>query len=271
MNRSKKLIAGICIVASLLLVALFAPQLTSFDPAKNNLLGRLTAPDTIHLCGTDHLGRDVFSRLLYGTRLTLGVSALILAISLLIGTSFGVIAGYFGGRIDSLITAMVDIILAFPTMILALAVAGILGIGLRNTIVALCFASWTGYTRMVRNLCFSLREQDYVKAAIIGGASHGKIIFRHILPNIVTPILVYAGTHIGSITLQLSSMSFLGLGVQPPIAEWGAMLNDAKGYITAAPWLVIWPSVLLIVTVTGFNLLGEGISEYFSSNQGGAN
>ena len=261
MKLNAKFCLGVTIIALLLLAAVLAPYLATFDPAENNLLGRLAPPGPEHILGTDHLGRDVYSRILYGARLTLRMSGLILLISMLFGTAVGLLSGYFGGTVDSMLMSVVDILLAFPNMILALAVAGIAGVGLKNTVIALCFVSWTGYARMVRNLVLSLREQDYVKAALIGGSSHGKILIRHIFPHILTPVLVYAGTHIGSIAMQISALSFLGLGVQPPIAEWGSMLNEAKGYITAAPWLTIYPSIMLIATVTGFNLLGEGISQ----------
>ena len=260
MKFNRRTAAGLLMILLLILLALAAPLLSRFDPAKSDLLHRLMPPDAQHILGTDYLGRDQFARLLYGTRLSISVSFLILTVSMLTGTTVGVICGYFGGWVSEILMSVVDILLAFPSMILALAIAGLMGIGMKNTVLTLCAVSWIGYARMVRNLVLSLREQDYIKASRISGTPHLKIILIHILPSIVTPVLTYGGTHIGSIVMQIAALSFLGLGGQPPAAEWGSMLNEAKGFITAAPWLTIAPSVMLIYTVTAFNLFGEGIS-----------
>lgn len=269
MKINWKLITGILIIPGLSVLGIFANVIAPFDPAENDLLIRLQAPGEIHLLGTDHLGRDVLSRLLHGARLSIGIAFLVLGISLVLGVVIGIWIGYFGGIVDSFFMSIIDILLAFPSMILSLAVAGILGAGLRNTVIAMCLVSWIGYARMIRNLVMSLREKEFVKAARIGGTPHILIMLRHIFPNILVPTLVYAGTNIGSVLMQLAALSFLGLGAQTPTAEWGAMLNEAKGYMTAAPWLTIGPSVMLILTVTGFNLLGEGISTAFSKGKGG--
>lgn len=265
MKGNKRLIAGLTIILVLITMAVLAPVLSGFDPDKNDLLNRLAAPDKVHLLGTDYLGRDQWARILYGTRLSLKISFLILAVSLLFGTTVGIICGYYGGFISTLLMSLVDILLAFPSMILALAIAGLMGIGQKNTVITLCAVSWIGYARMVRNLVLSLREKEYIKASIISGTPHRKIIFIHIIPHIIHPVLTYAGTHVGSIVMQIAALSFLGLGVAPPTAEWGSMLNEAKGFITAAPWLTVAPSVMLIITVTGFNLFGEGIAEAFGT------
>lgn len=264
MKKNWKLYSGIFLILLLSLCGIFAETLSPFEPSQNDLMQRLSPPDAVHILGTDHLGRDVFSRVLYGTKLSMGIAFTVLGISVLIGGAAGIWTGYFGGMIDSFLMAVIDMLLAFPNMILALAVAGILGASLRNTVITMCLVSWIGYARMIRNLVFSLREKEFVKAAILGGTSDWKIMLRHICPHVLGPILVYAGTNIGSILMQLAALSFLGLGAQPPTAEWGAMLNEAKGYMTAAPWLTIAPSVMLILTVTGFNLLGEGISDAFA-------
>ncbi len=270
MRTNKKLFFGILLMGVLVLAGLLAGVISGADPMESNLLIRLEAPGGEHLLGTDHLGRDELARLLYGARLSMGIAFLILGISIAAGVVIGMLIGYCGGFLDSFFSSIIDILLAFPNMILALSVAGILGAGLRNTIIAMCLVSWIGYARMVRSMVLSLREKDYVKAALISGTSHVRIMVRHILPNLLVPVLVYAGTNIGSILMQLAALSFLGLGAQPPTAEWGSMLNEAKGYMTAAPWLTIAPSVMLILTVTGFNLLGEGISAAFAGHKGEA-
>lgn len=269
MKRNRRMTTGLVMIALLVILAVLAPAISPYDPAKNDLLHRLMPPDAQHILGTDNLGRDQFARILYGTRLSISISFLILAVSMVIGTTVGVICGYFGGWISDALMSVVDILLAFPSMILALAIAGLMGIGQRNTVITLCAVSWIGYARMVRNLVLSLREQDYIKASLIGGTPHLKIIVIHILPSIMSPVLTYAGTHVGSIVMQIAALSFLGLGVQPPAAEWGSMLNEAKGFITAAPWLTIAPSVMLIYTVTAFNLFGDGLAGTMQKADGG--
>lgn len=267
MRKNPKLIWGCLIIMILLGVGMFAEELAPFDPAKNDLLIRLQKPNRVHWMGTDHLGRDVVSRLLYGARLSVSVAFGVLGISMVTGLIIGIWAGYLGGMADSVFMSVIDMLLAFPSLILSLAVAGILGAGLRNTVIAMCLVSWIGYARMVRNMVLSIREKEFVKAARTCGTSHGKIMIRHILPNIFVPVMIYAGTNIGSVLMQLAALSFLGLGAQPPAAEWGAMLNEAKGYMTTAPWLTIGPSVMLVLTVTGFNLMGEGLSQVFSEGK----
>lgn len=259
-RKNRKLFWGIFLIAVLALCGIFAGKLAPFDPAENDLLQRLSPPNATHILGTDHLGRDVLARVLHGTRISLGIAFGVLGISAFVGVTVGIIIGYFGGVLDSVMSSVIDILLAFPNMILALAVAGILGAGLRNTVIAMCLVSWIGYARMVRNLVLSLREKEFVKAAWLSNTPSWKIMLRHIIPNIMIPVVVYAGTNISSILMQIAALSFLGLGAQPPLAEWGSMLNEAKGYMTAAPWLTIAPSIMLIWTVTGFNLLGEGIT-----------
>lgn len=268
MKVNWKLLTGFLIILCLVCLGVFANVIAPFDPAENDLLIRLQAPGKVHLLGTDHLGRDVLSRLLHAARLSVGIAFLVLGISIVLGVVVGVLIGYYGGILDSVLMSLIDILLAFPSMILSLAVAGILGAGLDNTVIAMCLVSWIGYARMIRNLVMSLREKEFVKAAKISGTPNVLIMLRHIYPNILVPTLVYAGTNIGSVLMQLAALSFLGLGAQPPIAEWGAMLNEAKGYMTAAPWLTIGPSIMLILTVTGFNLFGEGISKLFSKGKG---
>jgi peptide/nickel transport system permease protein len=230
------------------------------NPTASDLMNRLKPPNFSHILGTDHLGRDVFSRLVHATRLSVGVSVAALSVSIATGLSLGLVAGYFRGVIDSLLMAVINILLAFPGMILSLAIVGIAGTGLGNAVFAVCVVSWTGYARVVRGMTLSLKERDFVKAARISGSSDMKIIARHILPNLLTTVIVYAATNISSIAMQLAALSFLGLGAQPPAPEWGIMLNEAKGYISTAPWLILAPGSALVLMISAFNLFGEGLA-----------
>ena len=254
-----KLISGAAMVAVLLLMAIAAPLIAA--PYATDLGMRLQPPGEAGFFGTDHLGRDVFSRVIYGARLSVAVSLITLAVSMLIGVTLGLAAGYFGGICDDVIMFVIEVLLAFPAMVLSLAIVAIAGAGIFNAAAAVSLVSWTHYARMVRGTAMSLKGQDYIVASRISCASDMRIIFRHILPNLINPVIIYSAANISSIIMQLAALSFLGLGVQPPTAEWGAMLNDARGYITTAPWLIIAPSAGLVFMITGFNLLGEGLKE----------
>jgi peptide/nickel transport system permease protein len=194
----------------------------------------------------------------------MGVSIIALLLSMTIGLVCGLIAGYFRGIFDTLITAINEILLAFPGMILSLAIVSITGAGIFNAVFAVCIVSWIGYARIVRGMVLSLKERDFVKAARISGSSDLKIILRHILPNVLTAVIIYAATNISSIIIQLASLSFLGLGIQPPAAEWGAMMNEAKGYISTAPWLILAPGAALVLMISAFNLFGEGLARFLN-------
>ena len=266
---NKKMIVGLVIISVLVLIGLFAPYIATIDPELNNLSSRLAPPSKEFLLGTDHLGRDVFSRLLHGTKLSMGIAFVVLIISLSIGLVFGLISGYFGGIVDKVVMTIVEIFLAFPSMVLALAVVGIMGPGIKNAVIAVCIVSWIGYTRIVRGMVLSIKEKEFVKSAVLNGSSDFKIIARHILPNVINTVIIYSATNISNIMMQIAALSFLGMGVQPPIAEWGNMLNEAKGYITAAPWLIIAPSVAIITMIVGVNLFGEGLTKFLSEDKTG--
>ena len=253
-------------ISVLFLVAVFAPLIAA-NPSSTNLLGRLKPPGEAGLLGTDHLGRDVFSRLAHGARLSIALSLITLFVSLTFGLILGLLAGYFGGICDSVVMFVVEVLLAFPGMILALAVVGIAGAGMFNAVAAVCLVSWIGCARLVRGMTLSLKERDFIKAARISGTGDFGIMSRHILPNVLNPVIVYSATNISVIMTQLAGLSFLGLGVQPPTAEWGVMLNDARGYITTAPWLTITPSAGLVFMITGFNLFGEGLAQYIGKEK----
>lgn len=241
----------------LIFVALFAPFITKINPEYMDLSEKLQGFSKNHILGTDHLGRDVFSRLIYGTRLSIFVSVIITIITLLISFPIGIIAGWYGGKIDKLFMWIIKVTMAFPSFLLAMAFVGILGQGIRNIIIAVVMVEWIYYSRIIRNIVFSIKNQEYVQAAKIIGVPTFSIILKHIIPFIIKPILVIALTNIGNIILMISGFSFLGIGVQPNVSEWGMMLNDAKPYFRTIPQLVFYPGVAIFFTVLTFNLVGE--------------
>ena len=252
---------GLILVASLLLAGLVAPWSPLADPTEINLPDRLLSPSPEHLLGTDHLGRDTFSRLVHGARATLLAAAATLVLSMTIAVTVGLLSGYYGGWPDTALMWVVDLLLAFPSLILALAVAGALGPGLLNVLLAVGAVWWVGHARIIRGITLGEREMAYVTAARASGASDRRIILRHIAPNILGPIVVLASLDIGWIILGIAGLSFLGLGAQPPTPEWGAMLSDARPHLQTAPHLILLPGAAIFVAVLGFNLLGDGLRD----------
>ena len=252
---------GLFLVVSLLLAGLLAPWLPLDDPTQINLPGRLLSPSAEHLLGTDHLGRDTFSRIIHGARMTLLAAALTLALSMTIALTVGILAGYHGGWPDTALMGVVDLLLAFPSLILALAVAGALGPGLFNVLLAAGAVWWVGHARIIRGVTLGARQMEYVMAARAAGAGNPRIILRHIAPNILGPIIVIASLDVGWIILGIAGLNFLGLGAQPPTPEWGAMLNDARPHLQTAPRLLLLPGSAIFVAVLGFNLLGDGLRD----------
>ena len=251
---------GLVIVSVLLLAALFGPALAPHDP--NRISADAFAPPSAHFpLGSDNLGRDMLSRLLFGARLSIGATVVATLLISLIGIVLGMLAGYLGGVVDSVITWVIDVLLAFPSLLLGLAVTAILGPGLGHVTIALVLVWWTGYARIVRAAVLSQRSQVYVKASVSVGATRGRILVRHVLPNILAPIAVYTSLEMGAILLAISALSFLGLGVNPPTAEWGSMLSSAKPYIDVAPQLMILPGAAIFLFALGFNLLGDGLRD----------
>ncbi|MCE2499735.1 MAG: ABC transporter permease subunit [Dehalococcoidia bacterium] len=252
---------GLFLVASLLLAGLLAPWLPLDDPTEINLPERLLTPSTQHLLGTDHLGRDTFSRVVHGARVTLLAAAATLALSMTIALTVGILSGYHGGWADTALMGVVDLLLAFPSLILALAVAGALGPGLLNVLLAAGAVWWVGHARIIRGVTLGARQMEYVTAARAAGASNLRIILHHIAPNILGPIIVIASLDIGWIILGIAGLNFLGLGAQPPTPEWGAMLNDARPHLQTAPRLLLLPGTAIFIAVLGFNLLGDGLRD----------
>lgn len=254
-------ISGAVIVLFFMLVACFAPLIATHDPSASNLSIALSAPNSVNFFGTDELGRDVFSRVVYGTRISIFVGFIAVGISSLIGVVLGLIAGYYGGIIDSIIMRFTDIMLSFPTFFLILAIIAFLNPSIVNVMVVIGVTGWMGVARLVRAEVMSVKKREYISAVVIQGLSAGKIMFKHILPNVISPVLVTATLGIAGAILLESSLSFLGLGVQPPTASWGNILTDGQNNITNAWWLSFFPGLAIVITAIGYNLLGEGLRD----------
>jgi peptide/nickel transport system permease protein len=250
------------LVTLFLLSALFAPWLAPYDPAQINLPNRLTAPTASHWCGTDELGRDICSRLIYGSRISMLVGASVVVLSLALGLLIGSIAGYYGGRIDRFVNVvLMNAFLSFPGILLAIAFVAFRGPGIFNLILALSIGGWVGYARLVRAQVLATREREFVEAARALGASDVRAIARHILPNILQPVIVQAAIGMAAAILAEATMSFLGLGVPPPTASWGGMLNDARAYLFDAPHLVLFPAAAAMLAVLSFNFIGDALRD----------
>lgn len=254
-------ISGAVIVIFFILVACFAPLIATHEPSATNLSAVLKAPSAVNLFGTDELGRDVFSRVVYGTRISIFVGFIAVGISSLIGVILGLIAGYYGGIIDSIIMRFTDMMLSFPTFFLILAIIAFLNPSIINVMVVIGITGWMGVARLVRAEVMSVKKREYISAAVIQGLSVSKIMFKHILPNVLSPVIVTATLGIAGAILLESSLSFLGLGVQPPVASWGNILTDGKNNITNAWWLSLFPGLAIVITAIGYNLLGEGLRD----------
>ncbi len=259
-----KLLTGGAFVLLLLFVGIFGPSLAPHDPNAQVLADARVAPQWFigaHALGTDNLGRDVFSRLLYGARISMLIALAVVAISTVVGVSLGAISGYYGGRVDFLIQKGVEVFWAFPSLLLAITIMAFLGQGVPNLILALVAQRWIQYCRIVRGEALSLRRREYVSAARVVGARDGRIIFRHVVPNLIPSVLVVGTFAMATSILSEASLSFLGLGVPPDIPSWGSMLADGRNYIAAAPWLTIFPGLAIFVVVLGINLLGDGLRD----------
>ncbi|MFA5976401.1 MAG: ABC transporter permease [Elusimicrobiota bacterium] len=260
-KQNRLAMAGFSVIALLALLALLAPWIRPVDPFAQDLMARLQGPSWAHWMGTDDLGRDVFSRLLLGTRISLSVGFVAVGISVFVGTLLGLTAGFLGGKVDTLIMRVVDVMLSIPTLFLILAVLAFLGPNIYNVMAIIGLTSWPGLTRLVRGECLSVREREYIHAAHLLGMPMGRLLFVHLLPNVVAPILVSATLGVGGAVLTESALSFLGLGVQPPMPSWGNVLSIGRDYLHIAWWLSLFPSLAILVTVLAFNLLGEGLRD----------
>jgi peptide/nickel transport system permease protein len=257
MTSNVPVLCAVVLLALLALTALAGPALVPYDPLAMDLDSLRQPPGAAHLLGTDSKGRDILSRLVLGARISLGVGIAASFFSLCIGVAFGLVAGYFGGRIDAFLLQAFDIFLAFPSLLLAIGISAVMPPGLASAMLAITLVSWAGFARLVRGITLSLKEQTYVEASRAIGASSGRILFRHILPNAL-PLLIVAGSlRVGGFILLEAALSFLGLGVQPPTPTWGSMISLNRMYIHSAPWMVIFPGLAISLTVISFNILGD--------------
>ena len=259
--RARLLIFGV-LAAALILCSFFSERLTPYDPYLQDLTIAKQAPSAEHLLGTDRYGRDMLSRVVAGSRASVFSTLLLVAVTAILGTAVGVLCGWVGGMTDTVLMRVSDVFLAFPGLVFALAVAGTLGGGLQNAMIALAAISWPKYARIARSQTLSQKETQWMKAVRLSGSGTGKIILKHILPNILGPILVTSVLDIGTMMMELAALSFLGLGAKPPIPEWGSMMSDTRSLMTTSPWITFSPGIAIFISVMIFNLLGDTIRDY---------
>ena len=251
-----------CVLALVVvLIAVFAPLIATHDPYAAVLADAVQPPSSEHWFGTDKMGRDLFSRVIFGARTSLTAAIALVAIIVVAGTALGIVAGYFGGIVDAVIMRLSDMMISFPGMVLAIAVAGILNADIKNAVVAIAIVSWTKYARLARSLVLKIKNRDYIAAARVTGSKTGHILWSYMLPNALPTIVITGATDIGSMMLEIAGLSFLGFGAQSPTAEWGLMLNEGRAFMTAAPWLMIFPGLAIFITVVVFNLLGDSLRD----------
>jgi len=260
---NKLVLIGSSVILALILIAIFAPFFAPYDPVEQNLIERLQSPSSKHIFGTDDLGRDVLSRMIYGTRVSMSVGFVAVSITVIIGTILGLLAGYSGKISDNIIMRFVDIMLCFPSFFLILMIIAFLGPSIYNIMIVIGLTSWSGLARLVRGEVLSIKEREFIYSAEISGLSGMRIMFVHILPNVIGPIVVSATLGIAGAILSEAALSFLGLGVQPPTASWGNILTSGKDYLHIAWWLSLFPGLALLLTILSFNLAGEGLRDVF--------
>ena len=245
----------------IVLTAVFAPVIAPRDPLYAVMNDSLKAPCAEYICGADKLGRDVLARVIFGTRSSLTMTLSLVAVVFVVGTSLGVISGFFGGAVDEIIMRISDMMISFPGLVLAIAIAGLLGPNMVNAVLAIAAVSWTKYARLSRSLVIKVKNSVFIEAAVLSGTKTHNIILRHILPNIISTMIITAASDIGTMMLELASLSFLGFGAQAPTPEWGLMLNEGRAYISKAPWLMIYPGIAIVIVVVVFNMLGDSIRD----------
>jgi peptide/nickel transport system permease protein len=260
-KKISMLTLGIGLSCFILLAALFAPWIEPYNPVKMTLADKFIAPNAQHIFGTDNMGRDIFSRVVEGSRVSLAVAFMVVLISGAFGLFIGLVSGSAGGAVDMVFMRIVDVLLAFPTIVFALAISTVLGMGPKNLIIAICCIHWTTYARLTRGEVILLKNVEYIDAAWAIGNRGFQIIFKYFLPNIVSKIVIMMSLNIGGIILYCSSLSFLGLGAQPPSPDWGAMISEGKEYMRYAPWMAFFPGLAIAVSALAFNMLGDGIRD----------
>jgi peptide/nickel transport system permease protein len=266
-RRNRLMVLGTSLIVGLVLVAVLAPLLAASNPYEQVLGDRLLAPSATHLFGTDGLGRDIYSRVVYGARVTLTIALLVAAISTPLGMAIGIVAGYLGGAVDEILMRLADIFLAFPRLILAIAFAAALGPGVENAIIAIAIAHWPSYARLARAETLNVKNNDYIQAIRVLGAGKLLIMTGHILPLTLSSIIVRMSLDMGTIILTAAGLGFLGLGAQPPMPEWGLMVADGRQYLVDQWWVSTLPGLAILVVVMGFNLLGDGVRDVLDPRQ----
>jgi peptide/nickel transport system permease protein len=266
-RRNRLMVLGTAIILSLILIAATAPLLATHDPYEQILNDRLLHPSATHWFGTDSLGRDIFSRVVYGARVTLTIALLVAAISTPLGMLIGIVAGYLGGAVDEVLMRLADVFLAFPRLILAIAFAAALGPGVENAVLAIAIAQWPSYARLARAETLNVKNNDYIQAMRVLGAGKARIMAGHILPLTLSSIIVRMSLDMGTIILTAAGLGFLGLGAQPPMPEWGLMVSDGRQFLVDQWWVSTLPGLAILVVVMGFNLLGDGIRDVLDPRQ----
>lgn len=250
-----------CLAMGVVAVAVFAPYIAPKDPLGVIMTDSLAKPGDEYIFGADKMGRDLFSRIIFGTRYSLAMAFSLVAVVFVVGTLMGMLAGFFGGIADGIIMRLADMMISFPGMVLAIAIAGLLGASMTNAVLAIAVVSWTKYARLSKSLVLKLKNSTYIEAAIVTGAKTPSILIKHVLPNIIPTMLITAATDIGSLMLELAGLSFLGFGATAPTPEWGLMLNEGRSYFTKAPWLMFYPGLAIIIVVVIFNMLGDSLRD----------
>ena len=256
-----QLITFLILAILVVVVAVLAPYIVPKDPFLAEMGKSLQKPSAEHIFGTDILGRDLFSRVIYGSRYSLFITLILVATIFIVGTFLGVIAGYFGGIVDMIIMRIGDMMIAFPGLILAIAIAGLLGPSVSNAIIAVSSVAWTKYARLSRSMVIKVKQELYVEAAKVTGTKDFKILLKYIIPNMITSMIVTAVSDLGILMLEVATLSFLGFGAQPPIPEWGAMLNEGRTYLAKAPWIMMYPGIAIVIVVVIFNMLGDSVRD----------
>ena len=260
-KRSKSAVLGLIFVIITILTAIFAPLIAPYDPVEQNLIERLEGPSSKHWLGTDNFGRDIFSRIIWGSRVSLKVGLTSMSFGILVGFLLGIISGYYGGIMDALIMRLVDVLLAFPSILLALTIMAIMGSSVNNVILAIGITAIPRFTRIVRAEVISIKDQEYVTASQALGATNFRTMFKHIAPNVLTPLIIMGTLRIAYAIISEASLSFLGLGVQPPTPSWGNIISAGKGVLSFAPWISVSGGIAIVIAVLGFNLFGDGLRD----------
>ncbi len=267
LTKNKLAVTGLVIISVFIIMAIIAPIIANRDPTEQNLEFVLQKPDSQFIFGTDELGRDIFSRVVWGARNSLIIGVLVVALGGTLGVIIGIFAGYYGGLTDSILMRIMDALMSFPTILLSLLIVTIIGIGLEGAIIAVGLASIPRFARITRGSVLSVKEKEYIEAAVVLGQNNCKILIKHVLPNCLAPIIVQTTLTIGNAILVIAALGFLGLGAKPGEPEWGVMLSNARGFLRSAPHIALFPGFAIALTVLGFNLLGDGLRDVFDVRQ----